>query len=56
MERYLIEIIEEETQDIIHVHVCGHNFKEAERLEEKISLGLNHDVYYTRISWQEQYD
>ena len=52
MERYLIEIVEEETQDIIQVYPCPKSFTlmDANMWEDRVLLGLDLDKYYTRLS------
>lgn len=48
--KYIVEIMHDETEEIVQTHDCGNDMRKAERIRDGLNINLNHNEYSVFIS------
>ena len=48
-ERYLVEVVDYETEEVVDRIKVDGTKRKAERVERGVNINMNHDRYFTRV-------
>lgn len=48
--KHVVEIMHDETEEIVQQHDCGSDMRKAERIRDGININLNHNEYTVFIT------
>jgi hypothetical protein len=48
--KYIVEVMHDETEEIVRSHDCGNDMRKAERIRDGINMQINHNEYSVFIT------